>query len=365
MSPRGLVISHSRPTIGPEDIESVTRVLLSGHLAQGAEVERFETAVAGYLDRRGGVATSSGTGALQLALLTLDVGPGDEVLLPSYTCVALLHAVLQVGATPCFVDIAEGEYGMCPREARRRIGPRTRAVVVPHMFGVPANLDPLVDLGIPLIEDCAQTLGAAYRGRPVGNRGTITVCSFYATKVITTGEGGMILSDSEVILRRARDLRDYDGRGARPTRFNYKMTDFQAALGLSQLNRLPAFLARRRALATRYDAGLRDFPVTLPSGPPDRSHIYYRYVVGIENALEAAAAFRERGVECKSPVPRPLHRYVGQEGFSRSEHAAATALSLPIYPSLTDDEAETVLRVAADVFARRGAGPRLVTSSYS
>lgn len=365
MPPRGAVIPHSRPTIGPEDIEAVTRVLCSGRLAQGAQVEQFESAVAAHLRRRDGVATSSGTAALHLALLALDVGPGDEVLLPSYTCVALLHAVRHAGATARLVDIAPGEFGMCPRDARLRITPRTRAIIVPHMFGMAADLAALADLGVPVIEDCAQTLGAAYRGRPVGSAGTITVCSFYATKVITTGEGGMLLSDSEVVLRRARDLRDYDGRGALPTRFNYKMTDFQAALGLSQLGRLPAFLARRRALAARYTEALRDVPITLPSERPERLHTFYRYVVGVPEPLQLAGALRDRGIESKPPVPRPLHRYLGEDGFIQADRAAATALSIPLYPSLTDDEAEEVLRGLTDAVARREAGRRPVFSLHS
>lgn len=363
------MIPHSRPTIGPEDVDGVARVLQSGQLAQGSVVAEFETAVTGYLGRRGGVATNSGTAALHLALLTLDVGPGDEVLLPSYTCVALLHAVRHVGATPRLVDLAEGEYGMCPREAGRLITSRTRAMIVPHMFGMPADLDALCDLGVPVIEDCAQCLGATYRGRPAGGAGTsagvVTVCSFYATKVITTGEGGMLLSDSEVVLRRARDLRDYDGRGALPVRFNYKMTDMQAALGLSQFKRLPAFLVRRRALAARYHAALRDLPLALPYALPQRSHIYYRYVVGVRSAAEAARALCDLGVECKTPVPRPLHALLGHEGFDRTEHAAATALSLPLYPSLTDDEAERVIHAATELLTRRETGQRLLTSSAS
>jgi perosamine synthetase len=359
------VIPHSRPTIGPEDIEAVSAVLRAGMLAQGDKVAEFEAALARFLGRRGGVATSSGTSALHLALLVLDVGPGDEVLLPSYTCVALLHAVRHVGATPVLVDSAADEYGMCPQEVRRRVTDRTRAVIVPHLFGMPADLDVLKELGIPVIEDCAQTLGTQCRGRPVGSMGTITVCSFYATKVITTGEGGMLLSDSEVMLRRARDLRDYDGRGALPTRFNYKMTDFQAALGLTQLGRLPAFVTRRRMLANRYTAALSGLPVVLPGEPPGRSHMFYRYVVGVADAPRLAGTLRDRGVECKMPVPRPLHRYLGQGGFSRAEYAAATSLSIPLYPSMTDGEVAETLSVVTDVLTRREDAQRLALSLHS
>lgn len=359
------MIPHSRPTIGPEDVDAVARVLQSAHLSQGTEVELFEGEVAAFVQRRGGVATSSGTAALHLSLLALGVGPGDEVLLPSYTCVAVLHAVRHAGAVPRLVDIADGEYAMSLRDAQLRMTARTRAIIVPHMFGMSADLRGLEQLDLPIIEDCAQALGATYRGRPAGSLGTIAICSFYATKVITTGEGGMLLSDSEVVLRRARDLRDYDGRDGLRTRFNYKMTDFQAALGRSQLNRLPAFLARRRALAARYGAALRVFPAALPAGAPGRPHSFYRYVIGVDDAQRLARLLHDRGVECKLPVPRPLHRSLRQAGFDRTDRAAATALSIPLYPSLTDDDADAVLRAVADTLAAREGERRPVSSLRS
>src|SRR5579883_2046260 len=187
-------------------------------------------------------------------------GAGDEVLMPSYTCVAVTNAVRYVGATPALADIDPHTYNLDAGDARRRLTAATRAVIVPHMFGLPADMDPLTEWGIPVIEDCAQTLGATYRGRRVGGFGTVSICSFYATKLLTTGEGGMLLSDSDTLVRRARDLRDYDDRADATLRYNYKMTDFQAALGVSQLGRLPQFLARREALAARYEAALRGLP---------------------------------------------------------------------------------------------------------
>ena len=362
MSSNDPVIPHSRPTIGPDDIRAVTEVMLSGHLAQGEKVRQFEEAVAAYLGRRGAVATSSGTSALHLALLALGLSAGDEVLLPSYTCVAVLHAVRYVGATPRVVDIEPEGYNLCADESRRRLTPRVKAAIVPHMFGMAADLAPLASLGIPLIEDCAQALGGSYRGRPVGSVGTITVCSFYATKMITTGEGGMLLADSEVILRRARELRDYDGRTTLETRFNYKMTDMQAALGLSQLDRLSAFLARRRQLASRYTADLRNLPITLPTVKPERTHAFYRYVIGADDAPRMARRLSRRGIQCKAPVFHPLHGYLKQKGFPHTEAAMRTALSIPLYPSLTEEEVDTLLGVVAEEVQREEALPRRASS---
>ena len=357
------VIPHSRPTIGPDDIRAVTEVMLSGDLAQGEKVRIFEKDVAAYLGRRGGVATNSGTSALHLALLALGLGAGDEVLLPSYTCVALLHAVRYVGAAPRVVDIEPDGYNLCARESQRHLTPRVKAIIIPHMFGMAADLAPLASLGIPLIEDCAQALGGTYHGQLIGSVGTISICSFYATKMMTTGEGGMLLSDSDVILRRARDLRDYDERPTLETRFNYKMTDMQAALGLSQLDRLPAFLERRQALASRYTAALQNLPITLPAVKQDRRHAFYRYVIGVDDAPRMGRWLSQRGVHCKPPVFHPLHRYLEQAGFPHTEAAMRTALSIPLYPSLRDDEVDTLLSVVAEEVQRKEERPRRASSS--
>ena len=356
------MIPHSRPTITADDAAAVSAVLQTGQLAQGEQVRRFEEAVAAYAGRRGAVATNSGTSALHLALLALGIGAGDEVLIPSYTCVALVNAIGYVGGTPRLAEIDPRTYNLDPEDARRRLTAATRTAIVPHMFGLPADLAPRVEWGIPLIEDCAQTFGAMYRGRRVGGFGAISICSFYATKVFTTGEGGMLLSDSDTVLRRARDLRDYDGRPTLQLRFNYKMTDFQAALGVSQLGRLPEFLERRQALASRYGGALRGLPLRLPDGAPDRTHIFYRYVVGVDDAPRVAARLQRLGIECKVPVGRPLHEYLGVDGFAQTDRVMRTALSLPLYPSLSDEDADAVAQALAHDITQGEERPRSALS---
>jgi len=361
------MIAHSKPTIGPEDLSAVAESLASGQLAQGAGVRRFEERIAAACGRRDAVATNSGTSALHLALLGLGIGPGDEVLVPSYTCVALLHAVRLVGATPRLADVDPQTYNLTAAEARRALTPATRAIIVPHMFGLPADVPALAALGIPIIEDCAQAIGATHRGRPVGGLGTVGIYSFYATKVLTTGEGGMLVADDPRLLDLARDARDYDGRPTFAPRFNYKMTEFQAALGLSQLERLPRFLARRRALAACYGERLAAAGVARPAVPPECGHIFYRYVVRVDDAARLAGGLERRGIEAKRPVFSPLHRYVGEDGFPHTDEAMRTALSLPIYPSLADADVETVVdalayeRAAARRWRRKEA-PLRVTS---
>lgn len=354
------MIPHSRPSIEPEDIRAVTAVLQSGHLAQGAVVEQFERGMAAYVGVAGGVAVNSGTMALEVALRVLDIGSGDEVLLPSYVCAAPWQAVQRVGAQARLVDIDPETFQIDAALARAAITSKTRAIIVPHLFGLPADLSALAQLGVPLIEDCAQTLGAMEQGRSVGSVGVLTVCSFYANKLLCAGEGGMVLSNDPVLLERARALREYDGAPSlNPQATNLKMTDLQAAVGLAQLNRLPELLARRVSLAQSYREALAGSSAILPVVPAGRSHVYYRFVVRISKTRSGSDELSERlgrlerqGVQCRKPVFRSLHRYLGLDGFPASEAAEEEALSVPLYPDLTGEEAAQVCMAMRDEWRR-------------
>lgn len=346
------LIPHSRPQISPADIRAVTRVLQSGQIGQGEEVLAFEGEVGRALGMPPGVAVSSGTAALHMALVGLGIGPGDQVILPSYVCVAPLHAIEYVGATPCLADIDPATFNLDPADVRRRLTRRTRAIIVPHMFGLPADLRSLLSIGPPVIEDCAQALGAAFADRPVGSFGQVSVLSFYATKLLTTGEGGMLLSRDRRLLARIRDLRDYDERTSHRTRYNYKLTDMQAALGRSQFRRLPAMLRRRRAIARAYCRHWGDLPLRLPESDAQRTHAYHRFVVSIGDSPAAAArALLVAGVTARRPVFRPIHTTLGLDGFPGSAEAYRRALSLPIYPALSLREERTILRAVRRVLA--------------
>ncbi|MEW6544196.1 MAG: DegT/DnrJ/EryC1/StrS family aminotransferase [Nitrospirota bacterium] len=350
------IIPHSRPTLGDEAVQAVSSVVASGQVAQGPRVAEFERAVAKLVGVRGGVAVSSGTAALELALLVLGIGPGDEVLLPSYVCAAPWLATVRVGASPKLVDIEPTTYAIDPDGAKRALSARAKAIIVPHLFGLPADLTGLEALGVPLVEDCAQTLAATERGRQVGTVGTVTVCSFYATKLLCTGEGGMVLANDERLLERARALREYDERQTLDRRaFNHKMTDLQAALGISQLGRFGAFLRRRAAIADAYQEAFRPFDLRLPVVPEGRTHVYYRYVVrpkgGSRVTEELLARMERRGIHCRRPVFRPIHRYLGLEGYPASEEADRAALSVPIYPSLTEEEVARTIQTLREELA--------------
>ena len=348
-------VPHSRPTLGEAEAKALASVLASGQVAQGPQTDTFERGVAELVGVRGGVAVSSGTVALEVALLGLGIGAGDEVILPTYVCAAPWLAVTRVGATPKLVDIEPRSYNIDPASVRQTLSPRTRAVIVPHLFGLPADLTALQSCGVPLIEDCAQTVGAVERGRRVGSVGRATVCSFYATKLLCAGEGGMVLSNDAGLLEQWRALREYDERDRlNPLSYNRKLTDLQAALGLVQVNRFQELARRRAAIAARYGAELGALGLTLPVVPEGRTHVYYRYVVRIPESAGPLDGIMQRlegrGVQCRRPVFRPIHRYLGEAGFPASEEAHARALSLPIYPSLTDAEAASVIQALREEF---------------
>ena len=331
----------------------MTDVLRSGQIAGGPAVAQFERGMAAYLGLPGAVAVTSGTVAIELALRALGVGSGDNIILPSYLCSAPWLAVQRVGAQARIVDIDPETYNLDPQKVRRARTSRTKAVIVPHLFGLPADLTALQSLDLPLIEDCAQTLGATEQGRSVGTVGILTVCSFYATKLLCTGEGGMVLSHDADLLERVRALREYDqAPSLDAASFNCKMTDLQGAMGLSQLNQLGTFLDQRAALAAVYRESLPAGTFSLPVVPHGRSHSYYRFVVRLPKGLQSADEFTaylsrvaRRGVQCRKPVFRPLHRYLEMTEYPASDEADRSAISLPIYPSLTEAEVRQVSQI--------------------
>ena len=347
------MIPQSRPDLQKDDFGYVEEILKTGQVAAGPLVERLETAFLKRLGARHAVAVSSGTSALHLALLALEIGRGDEVIVPSYACAALLHAVHYTGASPVLCDIDLDTLNPTVREIRPVLNRRTRAIVVTHTFGFPADLSAIMDLGVPVIEDCAQALGARYRGEAVGSYGQISVFSFYATKVICAGEGGMVCTKKERLAARLRDLSRPDQRADYKVRYNYKLSDLAAGLALKQLGRLDDFVARRRAIATRYIQALApgsslQFQVPLADSDP----IYYRFVVRTRRAGAFIKRAASRGVACDRPVFRPLHAYLklAAKRFPHTDIAWKNGVSVPLYPALTDAEVDrvaTVLQEAA------------------
>jgi perosamine synthetase len=340
------VIPHSRPTVDESDLLSVSEVIRSGRIVQGEVVEKFEKKMAKFIGVHGAVATNTGTSALHLSLLSIGIKKGDYVAIPSFVCTALLNAVKYVGAQPILVDINPETYNMDISNLKKRVKRSTKAIILPHLFGLPADIDEIMSLGIPVIEDCAQAIGAVYKGKKAGSYGRLSCFSFYATKVLSTGEGGMVVSDSKNLLKKIRDFRDYDNKKNYSVRYNYKMTDIQAAMGIAQLKKLHSFLLKRVNIAKRYSSALQEFCNVPSVRYKDRKHIFFRFPIQIQGSVSKALNFfSERGVTCARPVFKPIHKYIQVNGFPNTDRVWSNTISIPIYPSLTNKEICKILDV--------------------
>lgn len=345
-------IPAARPLIGFDERAAVDRVLRSGMLTQGPEVAAFEAEFAGLVDGRECVALNSGTSALHLGLLALGVGPGDEVILPSFSFAATANAVRLVGAEPVFVDIDESSFCLDPACVLAALTERTRVIMPVHLYGHPANMKALSaiagDHGLLIVEDAAQAHAASEWGRPVGALGTLAAFSFYATKNMTSAEGGMVVTDDPEIARRVRLLRN-QGMEKRYLNelvgFNTRMTDVHAAIGRVQLSKLAAWTARRQANAQYFDEQLRG--VTPPPVAPGVVHVYHQYTIRVDGDRdEFVAALARRGVGTGVYYPIPIHRLPSFDlelDLPATTRAVAEVISLPVYPSLSPSELDHIV----------------------
>jgi len=348
-------IPMARPLFDETTRQSILEVLDSGRLAQGLRVLEFEERFAEWAEVPFAVAVSSGTAALLLALMALEIGPGDEVITTPFTFAATANTILFLGARPVFADIQPSTLNLDPEEVERRITPRTRAIVLVHLYGNPCDMGIFTELatrhGLALIEDAAHAPGALYQGRPVGSFG-IGCFSFYATKNITTGEGGMITTQDSHLARRLRMLRDH-GQSAKYVHeilgLNFRMTELQAVLGIGQLQHIDAWNDRRRTIAAFYDQHLRGArPVAIT---PNSTPVYHLYTVRLSPGLRDAVRERlkeagiETGIHYPTPVYRqPLYQRLGyNDSLPVAEAAAREVLSIPIHPALRDDEVRYVV----------------------
>jgi len=344
-------VPHNRLTYGAEEERAMQRVVRSGRWTAGAELAELERRLAETAGVTYGVGVGSGLGALRLALLALGVGSADAVAVPAYSCVALANAVLACGATPVAVDVEPGSWNLSLDALRAALAahPEIKAAVAVHTFGRPARVRELEALGVPVVEDCSHAFGIA----PLGALGRIAVLSLYATKLLGAGEGGVVLTQDPLIAERIRNARDYADRAPAAWRLNDKMTDLEAALGLCQLDRLPASLARRTELARRYTARLAALAgrgCTLPEDAPGR--VWYRYVIAVPVAEAVIARLATVGVT----AARPVENWGGTTSALTpvADRAFQQLVSLPLYPTLTDTEHDRVCAalLAASDFSR-------------
>lgn len=345
-------IPHSKPCIGGKEKKAILAVLESNQIAQGPKVNEFEEKFAHFFGMSKGVSTSNGTTALHLALLALGIKENDEIIIPSYVCTSLLNAIHYVRAIPKIVDIDPRNFNIDPASIRENLTSKTKAIIVVHLFGFPADMNPILKLGFPIIEDCAQSTGARYHGKLTGTIGDLSIFSFYATKVITTGEGGMILAKSKELIKKIRDIRDYDSKEDYRLRFNYKMTDLQAAMGIVQLEKLPGFIRRRMEIKNCYDRAFSQWGLASKPTDPKHKPVYYRYILCLKKGLPRfEKQLQSKGVICSKPVEKPLHRYLNlnPKNYPGTEEVFKRAISIPFYPALTSAEIEKVITVVNSV----------------
>ncbi|WP_457030953.1 DegT/DnrJ/EryC1/StrS family aminotransferase [Kitasatospora sp. P5_F3] len=349
------VVPVARPVIGEAEIAAAVRVLRSGSVVQGPEVAAFEREFAELVDGRHCVAVNSGTSALQLALTALGIGPGDEVVVPSFSFAATANAVRLVGAEPVFADIDPDSFCLDPAAVLAAIGPRTAALLPVHLYGHPAAMAELTRLagrnGLAVVEDACQAHGATLDGRPVGSFGAAGCFSFYPTKNMHALEGGMVTVTDPALARKLRLLRNQGME--QPYRneivgANLRMTDVSAAVGRVQLGRLPEATERRRANAALLDRELAATGLGLPPVAAGARHVYHQYTVRVRAERDRfRRELAEAGVGSEVYYPVPIHRlppYPGRWELPETERAAAEVVALPVHPTLSEAELALVVR---------------------
>ena len=363
------IIPIARPVLGREEMEAVRRVFESGVLVQGQRIRLFEKEFADYIGVEHAVALANGTLALDTALKALRIGPGDEVVTSAFSFVASSNCVLFQGARPVFADIDPRSFNIDPSDVVEKITAKTRAIIPVHLFGQPAEMDALKEIaednGIALVEDAAQAHGAEFKGRKVGGLGDVGCFSFYATKNMTTGEGGMITTNSSELARKGRLLRNHGDAGKYHhviLGYNYRMSEASAAVGSVQLKKLDKLNERRKENASLLTRGIEKISGLTPPCVNDVvRHVFYQYVVRVEEDYsmerdKLAGYLRGRGVGVAVHYPTPVYRQplYKELGYGKTvcpvaEDASKRVLSLPVHPSVTEEDITYILDVLKEV----------------
>ena len=358
------MIPAAKPLIGRAERKAVARVMKSGGLAQGPEVAAFEKDFAQLVNGFECVALNSGTSALHLAFIAAGIGPGDEVIVPSFSFAATANAVRLAGAVPVFGDINMATFNLCPKHAATLISPRTRAIMPVHLYGHPADMVAFKDLAkkhdLLLFEDAAQAVGAAQHETPVGAFGIAASFSFYPTKNMTSGEGGMVTTSSATVARTVRMLRNQGMEKKYQNEvigFNNRMTDIHAAIGRVQLAKLAKWTRQRQHNAEFFNQHLKN--VITPSVDPGSVHVWHQYTIRLPDLDRDrfAEALAKRGVASGVYYPTPIHRLPSfglKLELANTETVAATCLSLPVHPALKQRDLRSIV-AAVNAVASVGA----------
>jgi len=362
----------TRPVTGHEEIDLLREVVESGWLTQGNRVTEFEKRVAGYVGARHAVANANCTTSLHIALLLHGIGAGDDVVIPSYTWIATANVVRMVGATPVFADIDPDSFNVTAESMDAVLTPRTKALMPVHQFGMPADLDSIGELarrrGLLVIEDAACAVGSRYKGIPVGGHGNMACFSFHPRKLVTTGEGGMLVTNDDRLAARARVLINHGasisdtakhaagsveallGEEFHEVGYNYRMTNLQGAMGVVQMSRLDEILARRGVLAARYTEAFASMPGVIPPRAPSWAVPNWQsYAIRVSAASRNAIAQRllDAGIACRPAYMachlQPAHRSAPRGSMAHTENTLATVIILPLFSQMTDAQQEHVI----------------------
>ncbi len=343
----------------------VTEALDTGWISSaGPCIQKFEEAFAGYIGVKHAIFTTSGTAALHVAQRTLDIGPGDEVIIPDFTMIASPFSTMYTGATPVFVDINPETLNIDAALIEAKITANTKAIMPVHIYGLPCDMDPIMEIArkhnLMVIEDAAEVHGATYKGKKCGSIGTINAFSFYGNKIITTGEGGMITTNDDVLAQRARWLKDLAHSPEKRFRheelgFNYRPTNMQAAVGLGQLEEIDRLLERKRSMAALYKEGLGGIDrLRLPTEKDYGTNVYWMYAVMVDEGRdELCAALKEKGVDTREfflPChSQPAINLQADEAFPVTEDASQRGFYLPSGLAITDDQIAYVCECMKDI----------------
>lgn len=365
------MIKISQPLIYQEEKKAALAVLNSGRLAQGPQVARLEKKFAKLCGTKYAVATCSGTAALHTTLYALGLGPGDEMITTPFSFIATANAILMVGARPVFVDIDPKTFNINPEKIKKAITRQTRAILAVNLYGQPADYKKINKIAkkykLFVIEDAAQSINASLGGRKSGNLGESSCFSLYATKNITSGEGGLITTHNKNYYKRARLFRNHGQKENIPYQyqdlgFNYRMTEIQAALALEQLKKLNKITKRRQAIAKRYNQAFKKVKgLLVPYQAPDRTHVYHQYTLRITKEFKRSRDglkkyLEKKGIEVKIYYPKPLHLYPHFQKFGYkkgdfpvAEKASQAVLSIPVHPLLREKEINYIIKTITKI----------------
>lgn len=364
------MIPISKPTISNEEIKAIVKVLNSGFLTQGKVVDELENKFAQFCGTKYAIACNSGTAALHIALYSIGIKPGDEIITTPFTFVATANSILMVGAIPVFVDIDPLSFNIDPSKIENAITTKTKAILAVNLYGQTANYDKIISIArknnLIVVEDAAQSINAEFKSKKSGNLADIGCFSFYATKNMTCGEGGIVTTNNKRSYQRARLFRNhgqseevryhYTGIG-----YNYRLTDILASIGLVQLKKIKSMTEKRRMIAEKYNRGLKNVEgIVIPFNSPDGTHVYNQYTIRVTKDFKLKRDklrdyLYKKGVRSNIYYPKPLYEFhhlkVGkkQQNYPATETATKECLSLPIYPNLEVKEINYIIDLIKNI----------------